>query len=125
MKKQKKTVKVLPEVKIFGDIKAIKNLIKFVNKKKSVVVFRDKEQGQHYAEIEDKLQLIPLDLISNLEKEYRFIYFDFFPTHEKAESAPEPLPEAVHSVKTKPRGRPARKKAPVKRPEKVTKTEQT
>jgi hypothetical protein len=122
MKKQKKPLVTLPEVRILGDLQDIKNLIKAVNKKRSVVVFRDTEQEQHYAEIEGKMQQIPMDLIANLGKEYRFIYFDFSPVRKKTEPAPEPLPEPVTPVKAKPRGRPVKRTGLPKTPAKPRKT---
>jgi hypothetical protein len=72
-------------VHVLGDLEDVKNLVKGVNKKKTVVIFRDGDTGLLYTDIEGDIQQVPVELISNLEKDYRFIYFDFFPGRKREE----------------------------------------
>jgi hypothetical protein len=89
MKTSKKVKKILPEVHILGDLENVKNLVAGVNKKKTIVVFRDGEQGNLYLEVEGEIQQILQDDITELEKEYYLIFFSFFPSLKK----PEPIIE--------------------------------
>ncbi len=85
MKTKKKAITPVPQVQISGDLEEIKQLIKVLNKKKTVVLFRDMESGIHYAEIDKKIDQFPTELIHNLKKDYRFVYFDFFPSRKMSE----------------------------------------
>jgi hypothetical protein len=85
MKKNKKQKQILPEVHVLGDLEDVKNLVSGVNKKKTIVVFQDGEQGSYFLEIEGEIQMIlPAD-ITELEKEYRLIFFSFFPSRKRNE----------------------------------------
>jgi|WetSurMetagenome_2_1015567.scaffolds.fasta_scaffold1159134_1 hypothetical protein len=89
MKKSKKQKQILPEVHVLGDLQDVKNLVSGVNKKKTIVVFQDKEQGSYFLEIEGEIQMIlPAD-ITELEKEYRLIFFYFFPSRKRNETLVE------------------------------------
>ena len=94
--KQKKT---LPEVHILGDLQDVKNLIAGVNKKKSLVIFQDEEQDSFYLEIEGKFQQILQTDITLLEKEYRLIFFSFFPSRKKVEPIIEEPAETIKEEK--------------------------
>ena len=85
MKPVKKQKKVLPEVHILGDLQDVKTLISGLNKKKTIVVFLDGEQNSLYLEIEGKFQQIHPKDIKHLEKEYKLIYFSFYPGRKKVE----------------------------------------
>ena len=85
MKPAKKQKKVLPAVHILGDLQDVKTLISGLNKKKTIVLFRDGEQDSLYLEIEGKFQQIHHKDIRQLEKEYKMIYFSFFPSRKKVE----------------------------------------
>jgi len=135
MKTRKKHKLILPDVHILGDLQDVQNLVAGVNKKKTVVIFRDAEQGLHYAEIDGEIQQFPLELINNLGKEYRFIFFDFFPGKKRevapvAEPAPEPAPEpevqepVSNSVKKK-KLKKEKKEKPVETVKKVKKAKKT
>jgi hypothetical protein len=89
MKPAKKQKKVLPEVHILGDLQDVKTLISGLNKKKTIVLFHDGEQDSLYLEIEGKFQQIHHKDIRQLEKEYKLIYFSFFPSRKKIEPLPE------------------------------------
>jgi hypothetical protein len=84
MKKTKKQNKILPEVHILGDLQDVKNLISGVNKKKTIVIFQDGDQGSFYLEIEGKFQPILQKDLKHLAKQYRLIYFLFFPSKKNA-----------------------------------------
>jgi hypothetical protein len=89
MKESKKRKINLPEVHILGDLEDVKNLVAGVNKKKTIVVFQDGEQGSYYLEVDGKIQMILHDDITELEKEYRLIFFSFFPGRKKVEPVAE------------------------------------
>ncbi len=122
MKIGKKQKLPLPEVQIHGDLEDVRNLVKSVSKKKTIVIFRDAEKGQHYAEVKGEIQQFPVDLISNMSSDYRFIYFDFYPEKKRPAPAgeqeksnePDPSPEIVSStvpdVKEKKKAKPVAKK---------------
>jgi hypothetical protein len=93
MKATKKQKKILPEVHILGDLQDVKNLISGVNKKKTLVIFQDGEQESFYLEIEGKFQQILQTDITLLEKEYRLIFFSFFPGRKKVDPLTEEKPE--------------------------------
>jgi hypothetical protein len=85
----KKQIKDLPEVHIHGDLKDVKKLIEGVNKKKTLVIFKDGDEGAVYLEIEGKFRPILQKDIDKLKKDYRLIYFSFFPSLKKAEPVAE------------------------------------
>jgi len=101
MKESKKQKKNLPEVHIIGDLQDIKNLVSGVNKKKTIVVFQDGEEGSYYLEIDGKIQMILKDDITELEKEYKLIYFSFFPSRKKTEPVIEEEPASEEQDKNK------------------------
>ena len=94
MKTTKKQKKSLPEVHILGDLQDVKALISGLNKKKTIVVFLDGEQNSLYLEIEGKFQPIHEKDIKQLKKEYKLIYFSFYPSQKKSEPVMEAKPEA-------------------------------
>ena len=91
----KKLIKGLPEVHILGDLKDVKKLISGVNKKKTLVIFQDGDEGTFYLEIKGKFQPILQKDINQLAKEYRLIFFLFFPSRKKVETIIEELPELI------------------------------
>jgi hypothetical protein len=131
MKANKKQKKALPEVHILGDLQDVKKLVSGVNKKKTIVVFKDGDEGSIYLEIEGKFQQIQLKDLKYLEKEYKLIYFSFFPSRKKVEPAKvEKLkPAKVEKLKVKevkapviPEPKPKAKKVKAEKPvRKVTK----
>jgi hypothetical protein len=98
MKKSKKLTLVLPEVHIIGDLQDVKNLVISVNKKKSIVIFRDGDHETFFLEIEGKMKQIEINDLKKLKKEYRLIYFTFFPSRKEGSSIKEVIPEPVKPV---------------------------
>jgi hypothetical protein len=92
MKESKKQKKSIPEVHILGDLQGIKMLVAGVNKKKTLVIFQDGEEGSYYLEVDGEIQMILKDDISELEKEYKLIFFTFFPSRKKTEPPIEEEP---------------------------------
>lgn len=97
MKTKKKEKMVFPEVHILGDLQDVKRLIKGLNRKKTIVIFQDGEQGSIFLEIEGKFQSIHVKDIKYLEKEYKLIYFSFFPGRKQVESSMDEKPEVTES----------------------------
>jgi hypothetical protein len=95
----KKLLKGLPEVHILGDLKDVKELITGVNRKKTLVIFQDGDEGSFYLEIENKFQPILQKDINQLAKEYRLIFFSFFPSRKKVEPIIEEQPEPIKTEK--------------------------
>jgi hypothetical protein len=95
MKTNAKQKKILPEVHIMGDLQDVKNLFAGVNKKRTIVIFRDAEQGGFYAEVDEEIQPILSVDITKLEKDYKMIYFQFFPSSKKI----EPLTQEQNDLK--------------------------
>ena len=89
MKSKKKLKKSIPEVHIQGDLEDVKKLVNVVSKKKSVVIFRNGNEGTCYAEIEKIMVPYSLRDITRLEKDFRIIYFDFFPLNKPVQKEPE------------------------------------
>lgn len=83
MKTAKKKKKILPEVHILGDLEDVKNLVSGVNKKKTVVIFRDGDQETFHVEDEGEFKSILPDDIAYLQKKYKLIFFSFFPSRKK------------------------------------------
>jgi hypothetical protein len=98
MKKGKKLKLALPEVHILGDLQDVKNLVIWVNKKKSIVVFRDGEHETFFLEIEGKMKQIEINDLKKLKKDYNLIYFTFFPSRKEGASNKEVIPEPVKPV---------------------------
>lgn len=80
MKSKNKTKEQLPQVQIRGNLKDVRKLIKQVNKKRSVVIFRDAENDLLFVEYDKKIIELSAKDISALENKHRLIYFDFFPS---------------------------------------------
>jgi hypothetical protein len=124
MKTDKKIKKILPEVHILGDLQDVKNLVQAVNKKKTIVIFQENVSGELYLEIDGEIQLIRPKDITRLEKDYRLIYFTFFPgdqgavaskIEEPAITKPEKVKKKDQKAKDKPEGKPKRKSAGLSR----------
>ena len=98
MKNKKKHNKSVPDVHILGDLEDVKKLVEVVSKKKSVVIFRNGNDGTCYADIEKIMVEYSRTDITRLEKDFRIIYFDFFPV--KKVEIPVPVKKPV-PVKTK------------------------
>jgi hypothetical protein len=112
MKKEKKSVAQLPEVQIMGDLEDVSTLLKAISKKRGLVLFRDAEKNISHAEVEGSIQEISEDEIKVLQKDFRFIYFDFFPGKKKVAIVDAPVEEPVTAAA------PEVKKAKVKKPAK-------
>jgi hypothetical protein len=97
----KKQLKDLPEVHIHGDLQDVKKLLAGLNKKKSLVVFHDGDAEVFYLEIKRKFRPILQNEINQLSKDYRLIYFSFFPSRKKAEPVIEVLPDPIEPEKKK------------------------
>jgi hypothetical protein len=95
----KMLIKGLPEVHILGDLKDVKKLISSVNRKKTLVIFQDGDEGSFHLEIEGKFQPILQSGINQLAKEYRLIFFTFFPSRKKVEPIIEEQPELIKPEK--------------------------
>ena len=87
MKATKKQKRALPEVHILGDLEDVKALVERVNKKKTLVIFHDREQEDFYLEIEGEFQEIRQKDIAQLEKKYSLVFFSFFPGRRKPAAA--------------------------------------
>jgi hypothetical protein len=83
MKKNKKQQPTVPMVHVMGDLQDVKKLVRLVNKKKTLVIFRNGEDATLYAEVEDEMMQFAQADITRLQKIYRIIYFDFFPGGKK------------------------------------------
>ncbi len=92
MKKQKKE---LPGVHILGDLKDVKKLIAGLNKKKTVVVFQDGDEGVFYLELKGKFQPVTPKDLNHLAKDYRLVYFSFFPSRKKTEPVVQEPPQLI------------------------------
>jgi len=119
MKTSKKHKKTVPAVHIQGDLDDVKKLVEVVSKKKSVVVFRNSTNDTCYVDIEKNMVEYTKTDVARLEKDFRVIYFDFFPKKKsvKTESVIKPVAAKSPAVK-----KPNVKPAPVK---KVTKVKTT
>jgi hypothetical protein len=118
MKASKKMKQILPEVHILGDLKDLQNLLTMLNKKKTIVIFYDGEQGAFYLEIEGKFELITQNDIGQLEKEYTLVTFSFFPSKKRVEPLMEAKPE-VESAEMPLTGKPEKKEKKEKKKHKV------
>ena len=101
MKNKKKQKKSVPEVHIQGDLEDVKKLVEVVSKKKSVVIFRNGNNGTCYADIEKIMVEYSKTDLTRLEKDFRIIYFDFFPVNktENLEPVEKPVPVKTKSDK--------------------------
>jgi hypothetical protein len=79
----KKQKKILPEVHILGDLEDAKILVSSINKKKTIIVFKDGDQGTFYSEIEGEINPIAQEEITIMGKDHRLIFFSFFPSQKK------------------------------------------
>ena len=115
----KKTQKViLPEVHILGDLEDVTNLVSGINKKKTILIFQDGDQGLSYLAGKKKIKVIDEKGLSKLEKKFQVIFLSFFPSRKKVEPVIEENPaEPV----TKPE-KEEKKKKKEKKPEKEKKT---
>ena len=77
---------------ILGDLEDVKNLVSGVNRKKTIVIFRDGDQEIFYLESEGEFKIILPNDIAYLEKKYRLIFFSFFPSRKKVEELAEEKP---------------------------------
>ncbi len=102
MKNKKKHKKSVPDVHIQGDLEDVKKLVEIVSKKKSVVIFRNGNDGTCYADIEKIMVEYSKTDLTRLEKDFRIIYFDFFPVKksENLDSVKKPVPAKPKPVKT-------------------------
>jgi len=92
MKHKKKHNKSVPQVHIQGDLEDVKKLVEAVSKKKSVVIFRNGNDGTCYADIEKIMVEYSKTDLTRLEKDFRIIYFDFFPENKTSVTEPVIMP---------------------------------
>ncbi|GEM_PF-1099142 len=111
MKNKKKHKKSVPDVHIQGDLEDVKKLVDIVSKKKSVVIFRNGSDGTCYADIEKIMVEYSETDITRLKKDFRIIYFDFFPGNKPVKV--EPVIKSVTKPVTKPRTKPRTKPAAI------------
>lgn len=95
----KKLIKGLPEVHILGDLKNVKKLVSAVNRKKTLVIFQDGDEGTFYIQVDGKFRTILQKDVNHLAKDYRLIFFSFFPSRKKAESVAEDTPAVAQEKK--------------------------
>jgi hypothetical protein len=107
MKANKKQKKILPEVHVLGDLEEASRLFSNISKKKTMVVFRDAEQGTFYSGMKRELKEIHPEDIHKLEKDHRLVFVSFFPDQKNAEppveektGSPEPEQEEVKDEKS-------------------------
>jgi hypothetical protein len=127
MKDKKKHKKAVPKVHVFGDLEDVKKLVEVVSKKKSVVIFRNGDNGTCYADVEKVMVEYTKTDIVRLEKDFRVIYFDFFPEKRSAKPADKKNPVAGKSETVKKKGVKAKvvKKTNTLHPRPVTQTART
>jgi hypothetical protein len=103
MKTSKKHKKTVPAVHIQGDLDDVKKLVEVVSKKKSVVIFRNSVNDTCYVDIEKNMVEYTKTDIARLEKDFRVIYFDFFPKKKsiKTETIIKPVAAKSPAVKKK------------------------
>ena len=89
MSSEKKEKKMIAEVHVLGDLKDVAKLVDLVNRKKTLVIFRNGEDGALYAEVERSIIRYSYEDVAKFKKEYKIIYFDFFPSQKKTEVAKE------------------------------------
>jgi hypothetical protein len=79
MKNRKKVKRTYPEVQVLGDLHDIKKLVKAINKKDTLVIFRNAETVGFHARVENEMVQYAEEDITRLAKDYRIVYFDFYP----------------------------------------------
>ena len=104
MKPNKQPKIDLAEVKINGDLKDIKKLISSIKKKKTLLIFKDVDQGSYYSMIENKIKAIKADDLTRLEKKHQLVTLSFFPGKKKmkpidTDKVDTPLPVPVKRVR--------------------------
>jgi len=75
----------LPEVHILGDLHDAGNFVKAINKKNTLPIFKDGEQGTCYIPLKGNLQPVAEDEILILDKDYKLVHLSFFPSQKKVE----------------------------------------
>ncbi len=100
--KKKKQKKSVPAVHILGDLGAVKKLVDIVSKKKSVVIFRHGTEGTCFAEIEKVMVEYTKTDLASLEKDFRIIYFDFFPSKKASVQIPPKRKPELKNKNAKP-----------------------
>lgn len=108
----------MPEVHILGDVEDVLALVKGLNKKNVIVVFKNEDQGTFHLEMKGKIEEILPDDITMLEKEFKIVYFSFFPGRKRVIAQVEP--ELNAPVLADPEGK-KKKAAKEKRVEKAKK----
>ena len=99
MKMSQKQKMIMAEVHIPGDLQDAQNIVSALKKKKSLVVLKNGEQGEFYLEIKGEMRPIKEKELVKLEKEYRLIFFSFFPGQKIAEPVTGCLPDATEPEK--------------------------
>ena len=115
MKKTKKLI--LPEVHILGDLEDVKNLVSGINKKKTILILQDGDQGLFYMVGKKKIKLTEQKDITKLEKKFQVIFLSFFPSRKKV----EPVTEENHEEPVPAPEPKEKKKKKEEKPEKVKK----
>jgi len=121
MKTIKKQKKILPEVHILGDLEDAKILVSGINKKKTLIVFKDGEQGILYSEIEGEINQIAQEEIAIMEKDHRLIFFSFFPSQKKVIPVIEESPVVQEPEKEEKKDEECKKEKKVKKEKKSKK----
>jgi hypothetical protein len=121
MKAIKKQKKILPEVHILGDLEDAKILVSGINKKKTLIVFKDGEQGILYSEIEGEINQIAQEEIAIMEKDHRLIFFSFFPSQKKVIPVIEESPVVQEPEKEEKKDEECKKEKKVKKEKKSKK----
>ena len=85
MSSEKKEKKSVADVHVLGDLKDVAKLVDLVNRKKTLVIFRNGEDGSLYAEVDRSIIRYASEDVDKLKKNYRIVYFDFFPSQKKTE----------------------------------------
>jgi fructose/tagatose bisphosphate aldolase len=76
MKTSKNHKKTFPAVNIRGDLDDVKKLVEVISKKKSVVIFRNSDDGTCFVEIKKNMGEYIRTNIDRLEKDFRIIADD-------------------------------------------------
>ena len=105
MSSEKKEKRIVADVHVLGDLKDVAKLVDLVNRKKTLVIFRNGEDGSLYAEVDRSIIQYAAEDVEKLKKNYRIIYFDFFPSQKKPVIAKAKVEKPVIEKKKEKKGK--------------------
>jgi len=108
-------------VHIIGDLEDAKILVSSINKKKTIIVFKDGEQGTFFSETKGEINPIAQEEIAIMEKDSRLIFFSFFPSQKKVIPVIEETPVVQEPEKEEKKDEESKKEKKVKKEKKSKK----